>query len=85
VIDGEPISGGSSSDLEDEASKIIAADEASDKIKKAIVQIKYDERPARLLTNRRASYGFGWIKYDDDGSEDEIDLKDVSVVAIVEG
>ncbi|HHY1724249.1 TPA: transcriptional repressor KorB C-terminal beta-barrel domain-containing protein, partial [Escherichia coli] len=24
-------------------------------------------------------------KYDDDGSEDEIDLKDVSVVAIVEG
>ncbi|EFG3129337.1 TPA: ParB/RepB/Spo0J family partition protein [Escherichia coli] len=85
VIDGEPISGGPSSDLEDEASKIIAADEASDKIKKAIVQIQYDERPARLLTNRRASYGFGWIKYDDDGSEDEIDLKDVSVVAIVEG
>ncbi|EAU0231766.1 ParB/RepB/Spo0J family partition protein [Salmonella enterica] len=85
VIDGEPISGGPFSDLEDEASKIIAADEASDKIKKAIVQIQYDERPARLLTNRRASYGFGWIKYDDDGSEDEVDLKVVSVVAIVEG
>lgn len=85
VIDGEPISGGPFSDLEDEASKIIAADEANDKIKKAIVQIQYDERPARLLTNRRASYGFGWIKYDDDGSEDEVDLKDVSVVAIVEG
>lgn len=86
VINGEPISGGPSSDLEDETSKIIAADEASDKIKKAIVQIQYDERPARLLTNRRASYyGFGWIKYDDDDSEDEIDLKNVSVVAIVEG
>lgn len=84
-IDGEPISGGVNPDLERQASDILADDSQGDKLKKSLIQIQYDDRPARLLTNRRASYGFGWIKYDDDGHEDEVDLNDVKLVAVVEG
>jgi ParB family chromosome partitioning protein len=56
-----------------------------DKIRKAIVQIAHDERPARLLLDRRAAVGLAWIKYDDDGHEIEVDIGTAKLIAIVEG
>lgn len=56
------------------------------KFKKAIVCLKHDERPARLvLTRRPAAAGLGWIKYDDDGTEAEIALDLVTITHLVEG
>lgn len=55
------------------------------KLRKAIVQIQHDERPARLLLDRRAAVGLAWIKYDDDGAEVEIDIGSARLVAIVDG
>lgn len=59
--------------------------EKSNKLKKSIIKIQYDSHSARLLTNRRAAYGFGWIKYDDSGREDEVDLSAVNIISIIEG
>ncbi|MEX3614327.1 MAG: ParB/RepB/Spo0J family partition protein [Burkholderia gladioli] len=56
-----------------------------DKIRKAIVQIEHDERPARLLLDRRAAVGLAWIKYDDDGHEIEVEIGTAKLIAIVEG
>lgn len=80
-VDGEPISGGT---YEDQADAMLDQDTKGDRIKKAIIQVKHDEREARLLTDRRASYGLAWIKYDDDGHEIEADLNEVNLVAIIE-
>ncbi|MFN3710608.1 MAG: ParB/RepB/Spo0J family partition protein [Alishewanella aestuarii] len=81
TLDHEPLS---SDDLEDQADQYLADDSKADKIKKAIIQVKYDEREARLLTDRRAAYGLAWIKHDDDGLEIEVDLNQVQLVAIIE-
>jgi ParB family transcriptional regulator, chromosome partitioning protein len=60
--------------------------EDPDKIKKAIIQVKHDDRPARInLTKRPPAEGFAWIKYDDDGHEVEVNLAEVQLVALVEG
>lgn len=56
-----------------------------DVLKKAIVQVRHDDRPARLLLDRRPAPGFAWLKYDDDGQEFESDLTFVQLVAVVEG
>lgn len=80
-VDGEPISGGT---YEDQADAMLDQDTKGDRIKKAIIQVKHDEREARLLTDRRAAYGLAWIKYDDDGHEIEADLNEVNLVAIIE-
>ena len=56
-----------------------------DKLKKAIVQVKHDGRPARLILNRRPqTEGFAWLKYDDDGYEFGANLADVQLVAVLE-
>lgn len=55
------------------------------KLRKAIVQVQHDERPARLLLDRRAAVGLAWIKYDDDGAEVEIDIGTARLVAIIDG
>lgn len=81
TLDGEPLSGGT---LEDQAGQMLEQDEKADRIKKAIIQVKHDEREARLLTERRAAYGLAWIKYDDDGQEVEVDLNQVALVAVIE-
>lgn len=81
TVDGEPLSGGY---LEDQAGQILEDDKA-DRIKKPIIQVRHDEREARLLTDRRAAYGLAWIKYLDDGHEVEVDLNQVGLVAIIEG
>ncbi|MCK9505028.1 MAG: ParB/RepB/Spo0J family partition protein [Porticoccaceae bacterium] len=84
TLDGEPLSGGHLDELEEQADQYLADDAKADKIKKAIIQVKYDEREARLLTDRRAAYGLAWIKHDDDGHEIEVDLNQVQLVAIIE-
>lgn len=56
-----------------------------DKIRKPIVQIEHDGRPARLVLARRAENGLAWIKYDDDGQEIEIDIGLAKLVAVIEG
>ena len=56
------------------------------KLKKAIVQVQHNDRPARLLLNRRPpAEGFAWLKYDDDGQEFEANLSSVTLVALLEG
>jgi len=57
-----------------------------EKIKKAIVLVKHDERMARLLTSRRPpAEGWAWLKYEDDGHEFEADLGTVQLIALMEG
>jgi len=57
-----------------------------DKLKKAIVQVQHDGRPARLILSRRPpTEGFAWLKYDDDGHEFEANLAQVQLVAVLEG
>lgn len=57
-----------------------------DKIKRAIVQVEHDSRPARLIQDRRPpAVGWAFIKYDDDGHEVEVDLLTVKLVALIEG
>ncbi len=57
-----------------------------DKIRKAIVQVRHDDRPARLILNRRPPVaGYALLKYEDDGQEFLADLSQVQLVALVEG
>jgi ParB family chromosome partitioning protein len=76
---------GSADDSSDTAGK--AAMEAHvAQLRKAIVQVRHDDRPARLiLTRRPPAEGFAWLKYDDDGREIEANLAEVKLVALVEG
>ena len=56
------------------------------KLKKAIIQVKHDDRSARLLLSRRPpAEGFAWLKYEDDGHEFEANLAQVQLVAVLEG
>lgn len=56
-----------------------------DKLKRAIVRVQHDGRPARLiLTRRPPAEGFAWLKYDDDGHEFGADLASVQLVAVLE-
>jgi ParB family chromosome partitioning protein len=57
-----------------------------EKLKKAIIQVEHDGRPARLiLTRRPPAEGYAWMKYDDDGQEFEASLAEVKLVALVAG
>ncbi|MBZ2206552.1 ParB/RepB/Spo0J family partition protein [Massilia sp. R798] len=57
-----------------------------DKLKKAIVQVEHDGRPARLMLSKRPpAEGYAWIKYEDDGQQFEASLTDVRLVALIEG
>jgi ParB family chromosome partitioning protein len=57
-----------------------------EKLKKAIILVEHDGRPARLiLTRRPPAEGYAWMKYEDDGAEVEASLSDVKLVALLEG
>ncbi len=57
-----------------------------DTLRKAIVQVRHNDRSARLILNRRPpAEGFAWLKYDDDAQELEADLSRVTLVALLEG
>lgn len=58
----------------------------SDKLKRAIVQVRHNDRPARLMLSRRPpAEGGAWLKYEDDGQEFEANLSSVTLVALLEG
>jgi len=72
----------------DEKSLEIKEPKAQDpeKLKKAIIQVRYHERQARIVLNRRPQRaGYAWLKYEDDGQEVEADLAQVQLLALVEG
>lgn len=55
------------------------------KLKRAIVRVRHDNRPARLILNRRPpADGWAWVRYDDDGRECEAELAKVQLVALIE-
>jgi ParB family chromosome partitioning protein len=57
-----------------------------EKIKKAIVQVSHDGRPARLLLSKRPpAHGVVWLKYEDDGQELATEVATVDLVAVIEG
>ncbi|MDF7677072.1 ParB/RepB/Spo0J family partition protein [Neisseriaceae bacterium ESL0693] len=61
-------------------------DHSLDKLKKAVVLVEYGGRSARLILNRRPSAkGYGWLKYEDDGQEFEVNLVKVQLIALLEG
>lgn len=70
---------------DDQGDAILEDASASEKIRKPIVAVQFDGREARLVTSKRAAYGLAWIKMDDDGEERLVDLREVSLVAIIEG
>ncbi|MGL0788791.1 transcriptional repressor gene korB [Xanthomonas translucens] len=83
--DGEAGSGDQDQD-DDAKGKKEPKEPDPDKLKKAIIQVKHDDRPARLILNRRPpAEGWAWLKYDDDGQEFEADLGTVQLVALLEG
>lgn len=56
-----------------------------DKLKKAIVVVVHEEKPGRLLLDRRPTQeGLAWVKYEMDGQEVEVDLQGVDLVAVME-
>lgn len=56
------------------------------KIRRAILKIRYHGRAARLLLDRRPRReGFAWVRYEDDGKEAQAELANVRIVALVEG
>ena len=82
--DGEAEGDGQGPD--DDAKKKEPKEPDPDKLKKAIIQVKHDDRPARLILNRRPpAEGWAWLKYEDDGHEFEADLSSVQLVALLEG
>lgn len=57
-----------------------------DRLTKAILQIRHQDRAGQLVLDRRPSRsGHSWIKYEDDGSEIEAALADVLLIDLVEG
>lgn len=71
----------------DEATKKkISKTNDSDKLKKAIIQVKHDNRSAQLILNRRPpSKGWAWFKYEDNNEEFKAKLSTVQLVALLEG
>ncbi len=70
----------------DPAEKKEPKEQDPDKLKKAIVQVEHNGRPARIILNRRPpAEGYAWLKYEDDGQEFEADLAKVQLVALMEG
>lgn len=60
--------------------------DATDRFKKAIVLVQYDDRPARLVLDRRPqTNGWAWLKYEDDGHTFEANLSNVILVELIEG
>jgi ParB family transcriptional regulator, chromosome partitioning protein len=82
--DGEGASGDDQGDYDTEPKPENQVD--PDKLRKAIVQVRHNRRPARLILNRRPpADGFAWLRYEDDGQEVEVNLAQVRLVALVEG
>jgi len=61
-------------------------DDAPSVLKKVIIQVRYDDRLAQLILNRRPlAEGWAWIKYEDNGQELQTALTSMKLVALLEG
>ncbi|MDF3889008.1 ParB/RepB/Spo0J family partition protein [Cupriavidus basilensis] len=60
-----------------------APQEKSSKIRVTAIEIRHDDRPARLLLKVPSSAGFAWIKYEEDGHEREIPADTIQQVVSV--
>lgn len=59
---------------------------ASEKLRKAVVHVRHDDRIARLMLERRPpAEGVAWLQYIDDGRELQASLQQVTLVALLEG
>ncbi|MDD2660676.1 MAG: ParB/RepB/Spo0J family partition protein [Methylococcales bacterium] len=57
-----------------------------EKMKKGIVLVSVDDRPGRIVTDRRPSgEGLAWVRFDSDGAEEEIEAHRLTVLGIIEG
>jgi ParB family chromosome partitioning protein len=57
-----------------------------DLFKKPIVQVRHEDRQARLILNRRPPQkGWAWLRYEEDGRELAAELATVQLVALIEG
>jgi ParB family chromosome partitioning protein len=64
----------------------IEAQGGDNQLKNPVVQVLHNDRPGRLILNRRPEgMGRAWLKYDDNGAEIEAELIQVELVAIIEG
>ena len=54
-----------------------------DKVKNAVVLVRHDGREAKLMTEKRATYGYAWIKINDDGSEQELLCSEIEFLAVI--
>ncbi|BCM78158.1 hypothetical protein KAM329D_32250 [Aeromonas caviae] len=78
--------GGQGPEPEEEKQPKDKKDPDPEKLSKAIVLVAHDGRSARLLLKRRPSdYGSAWFKYEDDGTEFEATLDEVTLTAVMEG
>lgn len=60
-------------------------EEDLDQIKKPIIQVMNGNRLAGLMIYKRVANGLGWIKYNDTGEEELIDLHKLKLNSIVDG
>jgi len=57
-----------------------------DRLKKAILNIKHNDQTGHLLLKRRPTkQGSAWIKYEEDGTELEVSLSNIELIALIEG
>lgn len=56
------------------------------KLRKPVVQVRVDDRIAHLLYQRRPSqFGRAWIKYQDNGEEEEFAMDRIKFIGLMEG
>ncbi|MCD2514385.1 transcriptional repressor gene korB [Comamonas endophytica] len=59
---------------------------AAEKLRKAVVHVRHEDRIARLMLERRPpAEGVAWLQYIDDGRELQASLQHVTLVALLEG
>lgn len=95
ITDGGPGRGNDPGTEDDQGDAVKTKDEAGkpkakkepdpEKFRKAILRVRFKDRLARILMDRRPpAEGFAWVKYDDDGEEVEASLASVQLLALVE-
>lgn len=72
--------------IEKENDKESKPTKITSKLSKAIIMIEHQGMPGRLVINKRPSSDtMGWIKYDENGEDFEVKLKDLLITSIIEG
>ena len=76
--------GGNPDDVPAEENSHRAAQPLAPRLSRAVLQVRHQRRLAQLLWHRRpVARGYAWLKYEDDGTEVEVPLADVKLVALL--